>query len=142
MSLKDPANQDGYNSPSAFPYSYRQKRSFIHKIYSESRFMIHFVGKVRRLYLVNFRKKYVQKRLALRRGACRRCGTCCNLLITCPMLLKKGGCVIYGLCRPQTCKVFPIDQRDLREVRLCNGACGFHFGLKGRVEEKTDQTKH
>lgn len=138
MSMKDPANQEGYNSPGPFPYAYRLKTSFLQKVYSESRFMIHLVGKVRRLYLVNFRKKYVQRRIALRKGACRQCGTCCNLLVTCPMLLKKGRCLVYGLCRPQSCKVFPIDQRDLREVRLCNSTCGFQFGIgeRKKPEEK------
>ena len=138
MSLKDPANHEGYNSSTTFSYILRPKVPFLQKLYSESRFMIHFVGKLRRLYLVNFRKKYVQKQIARREGACRQCGTCCNLLVTCPMLLKKGRCLVYGLCRPQTCKVFPIDQRDIREVRLCNGTCGFHFGL--RTQEKTEKT--
>ena len=127
MPLKDPANHEGYNGPAAFSYRYRPKVSFFQKIYSESRFFIHLVGKLRRLYAVNFRKKYVQNQLALRKGACRQCGTCCSLLVTCPMLLKKGHCLAYGVCRPQTCKVFPIDQKDLSEVKLCNGSCGFNF---------------
>lgn len=127
MSYKNLENNDGYNSPASFSYTYHPKTSFFQKMVSESRFMFHLVGKVRRFYLVNFKKDYVQNQLVLRKGACRQCGTCCNLLITCPMLLKKGHCLVYGKCRPQSCKVFPIDQRDIQEVRLNNGSCGFHF---------------
>lgn len=127
MPIKDPANHEGYTSPSTFSYTYHPKSSFFRKLYSESRFMIHFAGKLRRLFYVNFRKEYVRNQLALRNGACRQCGTCCSLLVTCPMLQKKGQCLAYGVCRPQTCKVFPIDQKDIREVRLYNGSCGFHF---------------
>lgn len=133
MPLKPPAPYKGYHTPVALPYAYRRKTAFFQKLYAESRFMIHFVGKLRRLYLVNFKKKYVQHQIAQRQGSCQQCGTCCNLLNTCPMLLKKGRCLIYSLCRPQSCKVFPIDQRDIREVQFYNRTCGFSFGL-GKTE--------
>ena len=93
-----------------------------------SRFLLHAAGKLRRFGLVHCRKKYVHQQLSVRRGACRQCGTCCNLLYTCPMLTTQGNCLIYGTCRPQAFKTFPIDQRDLDEVRLNNGLCGFRFG--------------
>lgn len=93
----------------------------------DSRFLLHTTGKVRRIWLVHFRKEYVQRQLLLRHGDCRHCGTCCNLLFTCPMLTKRGKCVVYGSCRPKSCKVFPIDQRDIDEVSLCGGHCGYHF---------------
>lgn len=128
MTLKDPTPHEGYNVPVSLPYAYRKKTSFFQRLYSESRFMIHFFGKVRRLYLVNFHKRYVQHQIALRKGACRQCSTCCNLLITCPMLLKRGNCLVYDLCRPQSCKVFPIDRRDLKEVQFYSRTCGFYFG--------------
>lgn len=117
------------HSSVAWHYTFRRKASLFKKLYLESRFIIHIVGKVRRQYLVKFRKKYVKRQMSQRKGGCLRCGTCCNLLITCPMLLKKGSCIVYGLCRPQTCKVFPIDQRDINEVRFYNRTCGFHFDL-------------
>lgn len=91
------------------------------------RFFLHINGKARRFWMVHFRKRYVQEQLAVRGGACRQCGTCCNLLFTCPMLMKKGQCFVYGYCRPSSCKVFPIDQRDIDEVRLCGGRCGYQF---------------
>lgn len=127
MSLKTSANNNGHTSPTALPYTYTPKVSFLQKLLSESRFLIHLKGKLRRFYMVHFRKTYVQNQLALREGQCRQCGTCCNLLITCPMHLKNGHCLAYNICRPQSCKVFPIDQRDIQEARLNNGACGYSF---------------
>ncbi len=94
---------------------------------ANSRFGLHFVGKIRRLLLVHYRKDYVRQQLAERQGACRQCGTCCNLLFTCPMLTNEGRCLAYGTCRPQACKVFPIDQRDVDEARLAGGQCGYSF---------------
>jgi hypothetical protein len=49
------------------------------------------------------------------------------MLFTCLMLTKQGLCLTYGTCRPQSCKIFPIDQRDIDEVDLCGGKCGFRF---------------
>ena len=93
-----------------------------------SRFVVHAAGKFRRLWLVHFQKDYVQHQLVSREGGCRQCGVCCNLLFTCPMLTRQRKCHIYGRCRPQVCKVFPIDQRDIEEVKLCGGRCGHRFG--------------
>jgi hypothetical protein len=103
----------------------------IMEVYQNSRFVHHTRGKLRRFALVHCKKKYIQQQLIARRGTCRQCGTCCNLLFTCPMLTKQGHCLVYGTCRPQACKVFPIDQRDIDEVKLCNGQCGFHFDGDG-----------
>ena len=97
----------------------------------DSRFLLHTAGKVRRFWLVHFQKEYVQGQILAREGACRQCGACCNLLFTCPMLTKRGKCVVYGFCRPQACKIFPIDQRDIEEVSLCGGHCRYHFDGKG-----------
>lgn len=135
MPIKEPGPYKGCHPPVSLPYAFRRKATVFQRLYSESRFVIHLVGKFRRLYLVNFRKNYVHNQIDRREGACRQCGTCCNLLITCPMLLKKGHCFVYGLCRPQSCKVFPIDRRDLREVQFYNRTCGFHFASGKRREE-------
>jgi hypothetical protein len=93
----------------------------------DSLFVVHAAGKARRFWLVHFRKDYVKRQLLDREGDCRQCGVCCNLLFTCPMLTRQGKCLTYGLCRPQVCKVFPIDQRDLEEVELSGGRCGHRF---------------
>jgi hypothetical protein len=91
------------------------------------RFMVFMAGKARRFFLVHFNKSYIQQQLLHREGDCRQCGVCCNLLFTCPVLTKKGRCLIYGVCRPGACKVFPIDQRDIDEVKMCGGECGYGF---------------
>lgn len=97
------------------------------RVLHDSCFMLHAGGKLRRFLLVHFQKQYVHRQLAAREGTCSECGTCCNLLLTCPMLTKPGLCLVYGKCRPQACKAFPIDQRDIDEVKLRGGSCGFHF---------------
>lgn len=91
------------------------------------RFAVHAAGKARRFFLVHFKKSYVTRQLLHREGDCLQCGVCCNLLFTCPTLTKNGRCLIYGVCRPLACKVFPIDQRDIDEVKLCGGQCGYGF---------------
>jgi Putative zinc- or iron-chelating domain len=84
-------------------------------------------GKLRRFLRTNLRKQEVIDALALRRGECNRCGACCEILYKCPFLKKQpdgtGLCGIYE-DRPNACRYFPIDQRDLQEVR---GTCSFYF---------------
>ncbi|HEX8070151.1 MAG TPA: YkgJ family cysteine cluster protein [Pyrinomonadaceae bacterium] len=84
-------------------------------------------GKLRRFLHTNLRKQEVIAALALRRGECNRCGACCEILYKCPFLKKQpdgtGLCGIYE-DRPNSCRYFPIDQRDLQEVR---GTCSFYF---------------
>jgi hypothetical protein len=84
-------------------------------------------GKLRRFLRTNLRKQEVIAALALRRGECNRCGACCEILYKCPFLKKEadgtGTCGIYE-DRPNACRYFPIDQRDLREVR---GSCSYYF---------------
>lgn len=101
--------------------------SNITQAFQDSRFLLHARGKLRRLGLVHFRKEYVQRQISVRQGDCHQCGTCCNLLFTCPLLTKQGRCLVYGTCRPQSCKAFPIDQRDIDEVKLCGAQCGYRF---------------
>ena len=70
-------------------------------------------GKLRRFYLVRFRKSYVKKMHGLRRGQCLRCGACCSITIKCPHLKDGNRCSIYEH-RYEQCRLFPIDPRDLR----------------------------
>jgi hypothetical protein len=90
-------------------------------------FVMHLMGKLRRFYLVYIRKRYVQRQLALRKGECHQCGLCCSFLFVCPMLTQEQLCRIYKKCRSEICKVFPINQRDIAEVALCGGTCGYRF---------------
>ncbi|MGH9903585.1 MAG: YkgJ family cysteine cluster protein, partial [Pyrinomonadaceae bacterium] len=84
-------------------------------------------GKVRRFVSANFRRHEVVAALALRRGECNRCGACCEILFKCPFLKKHTDgtttCGIYDE-RPNQCRLFPIERRDLEEVR---GSCSFYF---------------
>jgi hypothetical protein len=84
-------------------------------------------GKVRRFVNSNFRKKEVKASLAQRQGNCNRCGACCEILFKCPFLKKhedgSSTCGVYEN-RPEQCRLYPIEPRDLREVR---GSCSFYF---------------
>jgi hypothetical protein len=109
------------NSP-FLTYIHRPARTI-----KESRFVIHLTGKLRRFYLVNFRNEYVKRQLALRKGECHQCGRCCSFLFACPMLTRQRLCRVYKESRSEVCKSFPLDQRDIDEVTLCEGTCGYRF---------------
>jgi hypothetical protein len=84
-------------------------------------------GKLRRFVSANFRKEEVVASLALRQGECNRCGACCEILFKCPFLKKHhDGTTTCGIYedRPNQCRLFPIEKRDLEEVR---GSCSFYF---------------
>ena len=92
-------------------------------------------GKIRRLYLGLFRRRYVKSRVSLRQGQCLRCGRCCKLLYVCPHLeeLFDGStlCRIHEQ-RPVNCRIFPLDAADLKDRDLLSDSpdstsCGFHF---------------
>lgn len=80
-------------------------------------------SKLRRFCLVHFRSKYVERMRKLRRGECRRCGTCCTFMLRCRSLEGDNRCRVYEK-RPLQCRLFPIDPRDLRG-RF--SACGYYF---------------
>lgn len=80
-------------------------------------------GKLRRFWLVRFAPAYVERQSARRQGACQRCGRCCELLFRCPHLRGTNECRVYER-RYVQCRLFPIDERDLADVR---GRCGFRF---------------
>lgn len=89
------------------------------------------VGKLRRVFLVKFRKKRVESMLERRRGACSRCGACCKLLFQCPAYDDSDGspkCLVYN-DRPGVCGLFPLDEKDLRERDIVSPdkKCGFWF---------------
>ena len=93
-------------------------------------------GKLRRFVSANFRKDEVVAKLALRQGECNRCGACCEILFKCPFLKKHmDGTTTCGIYedRPNQCRLFPIDKRDLEEVR---GSCSFYFIEKPAKLEK------
>lgn len=131
----------GINGPIQFlVLLFSSLREKICRAVVDSRGYCHTVGKIRRFVLVHCKKDYVQRQLQIRQGECRQCGSCCNLVFTCPMLARQGNCRVYGTCRPQACKVFPIDQRDIDEIRLCGHQCGYRFTGKalGRIGTKEE----
>jgi hypothetical protein len=83
-------------------------------------------GKIRRFANANFRKAE-SPAFSLRRGECNRCGACCELVFKCPFLKKNADgsstCGIYEN-RPNSCRLFPIEPRDIMEVR---GTCSYYF---------------
>jgi hypothetical protein len=84
-------------------------------------------GKLRRFVRTNFKKEEIIAGLALRRGECNRCGACCELVFKCPFLKKQSdGSTICGIYenRPNSCRLFPTEARDLKEVR---GTCSYYF---------------
>jgi len=87
-------------------------------------------GKVRRYAISKTKKEYVKKQKKERKGNCLRCGNCCKILFNCPFadfLNGKAICKIYDV-RFNVCKVFPIDERCLKDV---NYQCGFYFENNG-----------
>ncbi|MHC4600623.1 MAG: phosphatidylserine decarboxylase [Planctomycetota bacterium] len=78
-------------------------------------------GKVRRLALCHVRPGKVRAGIRTRRGACKACAECCDLLFRCPYLDEARHCTIYER-RFKPCAAFPIDGRDVK-----NMDCGFHF---------------
>ena len=83
-------------------------------------------GKVRRFLLCHFRPGYVRAQIEKRRGECRRCGDCCGIAFRCPWLEDRNVCGHYEK-RWLVCRMFPIDERDLRDVPTCS----FRFGENG-----------
>ena len=94
---------------------------------AKSGFLRHLAGKLRRFYLLRFRMGYVKKQLTSRKGECHQCGRCCAFVFTCPMLTRQRLCRIYRKYRPQVCRLFPLDQRDIAEVAIFGNICGYRF---------------
>ncbi|NQT52430.1 hypothetical protein HQ576_10285 [bacterium] len=88
-------------------------------------------GKARRYYLGRLRPGYVKRQHERRRGECARCGACCQLGIYCWSLQNHqpvAECKRHT-SRPMNCRIFPIDERDLRDRDLIvsDVRCGYSF---------------
>ena len=88
-------------------------------------------GKIRRAWLIAFRKRRVEEKLSYRRGDCTRCGACCKILFKCPAYDDSDGnpkCLIYN-DRPGVCSLFPMDPADLKErnIVMPERKCGYWF---------------
>lgn len=97
-----------------------------------------FWGKLRRRLLADVFRAYTRRRHALRRGACQRCGACCQLGRVCPHLaFDEAGqslCRIYDRKRDATCRNFPTTASDLRDRDLVQPGtrCGYWFEGEGK----------
>jgi hypothetical protein len=87
-------------------------------------------GKIRRQFLLERHPEYVAAMLSKRAGQCSRCGICCSLLVQCPAYVHGVGCSQYD-SRPEVCRIFPIDQRDVDEVSMIGGRCSYSFAGAG-----------
>ena len=95
--------------------------------FKKNRFHILIIGKTRRLWPVHSKKDYVRSQQRLRRGECRQCAQCCSLAFRCPLLTRENLCLTYMKGRPDACKHFAIDQRDIDDVAVTGGQCGYWF---------------
>ncbi len=89
------------------------------------------LGKVRRFYLLKMNRRHVRRNHARRRGECRRCGSCCKLMLRCPFLDEGGDLASCTRHEPRhcNCRAFPIDERDIadRNRVSSDGPCGYRF---------------
>lgn len=76
------------------------------------------------------RPRYVKRKLADRRGECRRCARCCAIFFKCPHLIDNE-CQIYEK-RYEQCGAFPIDARDVELIEKIGGRCGHYFEEDGK----------
>lgn len=94
-------------------------------------------NKARRYLLCKFDKEYIQKQMEVRFGDCLQCGRCCRLIWRCPFLVGSGShikCLIYHKGRPEQCRAFPVDNRDLMDVDF---RCGYFFLNKEEIDAQT-----
>lgn len=89
-------------------------------------------GGPRRFLLRVFLPTTMKRGLEQRRGACKRCGVCCQMSWRCRHLCYGAGlsgCAIYQRQKLPICRDFPIDERDLayRDRVAPHSACGYYF---------------
>ena len=94
-------------------------------------FFILVWGKLRRAYRCFVHMDSVRKGHARRHGECKRCGRCCFMVFRCPFYYMEAGvpaCRIHNN-KPRVCRLFPIDERDLRDRDLVAQKipCGYSF---------------
>ncbi len=81
-------------------------------------------GRLRRFFIIHFRKGYVAQQLARRSGSCQMCGRCCCFR-RCPFIVREGEChkCILHPYKPGNCTTYPIDRKDIEDY----GCPGFRF---------------
>lgn len=94
-------------------------------------------GKMRRFWLVYFRRRYVEEVLLPKRKAgCHRTGACCQLGLGCPAYDNTNRLCKIHPHKPLVCKLFPITNEDLKDRDLIypRKSCGYYFeeGISSR----------
>lgn len=85
---------------------------------------------LRRRYLLWFRKGYVKKSIAVRRGGCKMCPCChtrglLNKEGRCKHLsIKDNKCIVYEKLAP-VCKLYPVDEKD--KTPFSKERCGYYW---------------
>ena len=91
-------------------------------------------GKLRRFWLVYFRRRYVEEvLLPKRKSTCARTGACCQLGFGCPAYDAKNKLCTIHPNKPLACKLFPITEEDLKDRDFVDGStkCGYSFNVSG-----------
>ena len=78
----------------------------------------------RRKFYLTFRKKYIKKQLSLRKGKCKECGCCHNMLIPCEHFKEPNLCLKWNDL-PYECFCYPFDEKDKNE--FSKKQCAFHW---------------
>jgi hypothetical protein len=95
--------------------------------------LVLWFGVLRRFFLYVFNRKYVEQGIAKRKGNCARCGACCTLITGNCVYLSfdsdgKSLCRNYNAFRMPNCRIFPIDNNDIKDRDIVSKKpCGFYF---------------
>jgi len=85
------------------------------------------LSSVRRRLIYYFNKDYIKKMLLQRKGSCDGClGKCCIKTRPFCTNLKDGKCLAYDKNMPVFCKIFPIDNLDIKLAGM-EGVCLYSF---------------
>ncbi|MEK7791169.1 MAG: YkgJ family cysteine cluster protein [Deltaproteobacteria bacterium] len=87
-------------------------------------------GKIRRWWLICFRRKYVEDVLLPKRKAgCQMTGACCELGFGCPAFDAKNRLCKIHPYKPLVCKLFPLTEEDIVDRNLVYPVkrCGYSF---------------
>jgi len=98
----------------------------------KDRFLLFYTGAIRRPFYNLFRKEYIKKQLAERKGECKQCGKCCEIMdvigLKCKYF-KEGKCIIFKYAmKKKLCDtyVYPFDEKDKRVTKNYT-KCGFYW---------------
>ena len=97
------------------------------------RILIVYTAVIRRPFYGIFRKDYIKKQLAKRKGRCNQCGKCCEVMDIIGLKCKyfKGGkCIIFKdqYSKGKLCNIYtyPFDEKD-KAVTKKYANCGFYW---------------